>query len=250
MSFYSPWLWGAYLTLFFYLSVNNTLTNHYLTNMKIALLAGQNSIHTVKWANALAKRSHEIHLITQHDSEDVIDLEVKIHKLAFKSFIGYFLNQQELKKLLKEINPDLLHVHYASGYGTLGNLSKFHPQILSVWGSDVYDFPKKSRLHKWLVASNLANSDWVCSTSHVMAEQAKLIYPKIENMTVTPFGIDTKLFKPVNEIPQEEKKKTITIGTVKRLAYKYGIDTLIMAFARLQKKFVKFLQRKPIIYDY
>lgn len=170
--------------------------------MIIALLAGQNSIHTVRWANALVKRCHVVHLITQHGAEDLIDSNVKIHQLNFKFQFGYILNAQYLVNLLKDIKPDLLHVHYASGYGTLGSLSHFHPRILSVWGSDVYDFPKKSLFHKWLVAHNIKSADWLCSTSYVMAKQTQEICPTLKNISVTPFGIDTSLFKP-----QLSKKK-------------------------------------------
>ena len=197
--------------------------------MKLAFLAGQNSIHTVRWANAMAEKT-ELHLITMHQPSDPIDSRVKIYQLPYKPFHGYFLNRKPLQKLLAKIQPDLLHVHYASGYGTLGRLSNYHPLLLSVWGSDVYDFPATSFIHRALVAANLRQADWVGSTSEVMAKQTKSICPDIEHLSITPFGIDVEKFCPK---PMQDRDY-ITIGTVKKLAPKYGIDILLKAFARVK----------------
>ena len=194
--------------------------------MKLAFLAGQNSIHTVRWANAMAEKT-ELHLITMHQPSDPIDSRVKIYQLPYKAPHGYFLNRNPLQKLLAKIQPDLLHVHYASGYGTLGRLSNYHPLLLSVWGSDVYDFPATSFLHRALVAANLRQADWVGSTSEVMAKQTESICPDIEHLSITPFGIDVEKFCPK---PMQDRNY-ITIGTVKKLAPKYGIDILLKAFA-------------------
>lgn len=34
--------------------------------MKIAFLAARNSVHTVKWANEMAERGHDVYIITMH----------------------------------------------------------------------------------------------------------------------------------------------------------------------------------------
>lgn len=203
-----------------------------MTNLKIAFLAGQNSIHTVRWVNAMVDKVSELHLLTMHQPSDPINDRVKIHNLPYPAPHGYLLNSKPLKKLLADIQPDLLHVHYASGYGTLGRLSGYHPLLLSVWGSDVYDFPATSFLHRALVAANLKDADWVCSTSEVMAQQTKSLGADIPNLSITPFGIDLDKFRP---LPSLRDNNYLTIGTVKRLTPKYGVDILIKAFAQARK---------------
>ena len=203
-----------------------------MLNIKVAFLAGQNSIHTVRWVNAMVEKVEELHLITMHQPIDPVDSRVKTHYLPFKAPLGYILNTNHLKKLLADLQPDLLHVHYASGYGTLGRLSGYHPLMLSVWGSDVYDFPQISFLHRQAVAANLREADWVCSTSEVMAQQTKSICAEIPHLSITPFGIDLEKFHPV---PTLRDRNYLTVGTVKRLAPKYGVDILLKAFARARK---------------
>ena len=200
-----------------------------MKRLKVALLSGISSIHTTRWANALADRGHDIHLITQHRGGDVVSANIKRHYLSFQSNKGYFFNVPFLRILLWKLKPDLLHTHYASGYGTLGRLSGFHPYILSVWGSDVYDFPYESPFKMRLLQKNLRAADLILSTSHVMAKQTHKICEGLTEISITPFGIDLNLFKP-QSIQSIFKPDDIVIGTVKILDKKYGIEYLIRAF--------------------
>lgn len=202
--------------------------------MKIALLAPANSIHTQRWANGLAARGLEIHLVSIHLSHEIKwHQNVHLHFLTPKAPLGYFLTYKKLEHLLKILQPDILHAHYATGYGFLARLSRFYPLLLSVWGSDVYDFPKKSIFHRHFLRSNLSAADAIASTSHCMAEQTRTVFahPK---MFVTPFGIDTDIFQP--KISSNDISGKIRIGTIKTLEYKYGIDTLIQAFSLVKNK--------------
>ena len=192
----------------------------------IALLAPRSSIHTTRWANGLAKKGHKVHLISIEREGPALIPTVEVHFLPHSAPWGYFFNRWALKEKLEKIRPQLLHAHFVSGYGTLATLSGFHPRMVSVWGTDIYDFPKKSPFHNWLVKRTLDNSLWVCSTSEVMAEQAQRVHPGVKNkIDVTPFGIDLSLFK---KSPSESRD--FIVGTVKTLSPKYGIDTLIEGF--------------------
>jgi len=188
----------------------------------------------VKWVNAFKKRGLNVILVTLHKPLSGISNGIKIYRLPFPAPIGYFFNIFLFKKILKKEKPDILNVHYASGYGTLARLSKFHPLILNVWGSDVYEFPDTSFLHKNILLKNLYNSDYLCSTSKIMAERVKHIWPTIPNIFITPFGVDCKIFLP--ESSNLIENKPIVIGTVKSLAPKYGITTLVKAFYEAKRK--------------
>lgn len=200
--------------------------------MRLAYLASRDSIHTVRWVNAMADRGHEVHLVTMHPGGDPLAAGVTEHLLPFRHQLGYLLNVRAVRGVLKSISPDLLHVHYASGYGTLGRLSGFHPYVLSVYGADVYDFPLASRLTRWLLERNLRTPDWICSTSKVMAKHTHLFLKGNEReITVTPFGIDAERFRPD---PTQRDMNLINVGIVKKLDHKYGIDVLIRTFAAVK----------------
>ncbi len=200
--------------------------------MRIALLARAGSIHTVRWANALAERGVDVDLLSAHEGSPMLSPGVRVYRLPVRPRLGYFLNVVPLRRWLRRIRPDILHAHYASSYGTLGRLSGYRPWVLSVWGADVYDFPGRSPWNRHLLLANLRAADYVCSTSQVMAAHTQSLCPGIRDLAVTPFGVDVVQFGPR---PQLRDGTFITIGTVKMLTPKYGIDTLIQGFARCRE---------------
>jgi len=58
------------------------------------------------------------------------------------------------------------------------------------------------------------------------------------NISVIPFGIDTKKFNKIIDQRTDDKEE-IVVGTVKTLAPKYGIDILIRAFAAARESMIK-----------
>jgi len=197
--------------------------------MKLVMLAPSSVIHTQRWVEALNGRGVQLVLVTQHgDARWCVPDGVRVVALPHTGTPGYVLNVPALRRLLRAERPDLLSVHYASGYGTTAALAGFRPWALSVWGSDVYDFPYESRFKGWLLRRNLRRADAVASTSAAMAVQVRRLVADIGPVAVTPFGIDTERFAP-----QPQRRTDVVIGTVKTLAPKYGIDLLLRAFARI-----------------
>ena len=198
--------------------------------MKILFLSAANNIHTVRWVNELSSRGHEIILVSNKNHK-VNDYEynenVKEHYLKFSGNFGYFLNINEMRRLYKQISPDVVNAHYASGYGLLARLSKLKPLVLSVWGSDVYDFPYQSKIKMNLIRKNISYADKVASTSISMSKQVQRIMNNNMNIAITPFGVDTDIFTP--KVSNSENKR-FTVGVVKTLSEKYGIEYIIKSF--------------------
>lgn len=146
---------------------------------------------------------------------------------------GYYLNAIWLHKLEEKIEPDVVNVHYASGYGTLMRMAGLKNTILSVWGSDVYDFPYKNWLCMKIIRKNLNYSKKIASTSYSMAEQTRKIMHKNSNIAITPFGVDLHQF---TKKEMNGRSDRIIIGCIKALEQKYGINYLIKAIKLLLVK--------------
>ncbi|MFM5676226.1 glycosyltransferase [Aeromonas veronii] len=202
--------------------------------MRIVMLSAASSIHTVRWANGLSAAGHDVHVISQHPIADPFFPEVNVHLLPYRGTLGYFFMVPKVRALLDVIKPDIVNAHYASGYGTTVRLVGYRPWVLSVWGSDVYDFPHKSRLHKWLVAKNLLAADKIASTSHCMAKETRALSVELidKDIAITPFGVDLAAYQDLSPKSAQQPNKLV-IGTVKTMQPKYGIDTLIEAYAIL-----------------
>ena len=197
--------------------------------MRIALLGPANSIHLQRWAHALAERGHAVGVFTQHACKrELLPAAASVFVLPLRGSLGYFTNAWRVRQLLLRWRADVVNAHYASGYGTTAALCGVRPVLLSVWGSDVYDFPYESALKGRLVRGNLRRATAIASTSHAMARQVRRLTPERREIVVTPFGVDLAQFAPA---PHPDRP--LTIGTVKSLAPKYGVDLLLRAFAGL-----------------
>lgn len=203
--------------------------------MNLVLLSSAASIHTIRWANGLSEAGVHVHLISQQPLLEPLHPGVKCYFFPHRGVPGYFTMVSGVRKLLRQLQPDLVNAHYASGYGTTARLVNYRPWLLSVWGSDVYDFPYKSPLHRWVVTRNLRAADAVASTSHCMAAQTRSLVPELGDIAITPFGVDMPVFTEAAKVAIGTARQGLTIGTVKSLKPVYGIDTLIRAFALLRQ---------------
>lgn len=204
--------------------------------MKICFFAPSNSAHTKKWCKYFVSRDHEVHVVSFCDEE--ID-GVKLHYVSTGANanggdaqkLKYLLKAGTVRKLIKKIAPDVVNVHYATSYGTVAALARLKNYVLSIWGADIYDFPQKTPLHRWLLQFSLHRASHIFSTSKAMAEEAGKYTKK--TIEITPFGVDMTLFSPDKNIPC---KDDFTIGTVKTLSPKYGIDFLLKAAALIKEE--------------
>jgi glycosyltransferase involved in cell wall biosynthesis len=201
--------------------------------MRIALLSAAKSIHTIRWANVLAARGYKVALFSLYKhkiNNDVFSPEIELHYIGGNTTLSYWTGAGQLKKALAAFNPDIINAHYATGYGTLARRARFFPLLLSVWGSDVYDFPYMSFIHKWIIQQNLKSATCIASTSYAMAEQVKRVLLGDKKIFITPFGVDCDKFKRISPLPQNK----LTVGIVKALEPKYGVDYLLRGFALLK----------------
>ncbi len=189
--------------------------------MRLVLLADAGSPHTAKWAREFAKRGWDVHVISLRMG-GIPDVEVHTLLPMLPGKLGYLTVAKQVKELVYSLQPDILHAHYATSYGLLGAMTEYHPFVVSVWGSDVYDFPRQGPIQKALLKRNLAKADAISSTSHAMAH-VTMRYAGDAPIEVIPFGVDLGVFTP------GEEPEIPTIGCAKLLEPKYGQEVLIRA---------------------
>ena len=122
--------------------------------MRIFILSEIISIHTRRWVTSLCQRGHTVFLFGLLKSDvapydgipnlTIYSCNYSLEELSrrqqwINGKVQYLGGLAAAKRKIKEFRPDILHAHYASSYGFIGALTGFHPYIVSVWGSDVYD---------------------------------------------------------------------------------------------------------------
>lgn len=212
--------------------------------MRLLILSDGDNPHTIKWIQALADRGHDIVLFSLQEVRT--DAYAGLARVRVRSLgltrdlvrskeaglrkLRYLRAVPTVRSLAREFNPDLVHAHYASSYGLVAHLSNLRPRIVSAWGGDVYTAAEKSWAHRFIIRHVLKRADTVLSTSHVMGKQVARLADR--DPIITPFGVDTHLFTPR---PLGRPSHVVTIGIVKSLEAKYGVDLLIQAYAQVRR---------------
>jgi glycosyltransferase involved in cell wall biosynthesis len=198
--------------------------------MKIVMLGENISVHIQKWIRAVAAHNNvDLHVITFNQGVQYADVKYHYMKKYTGTRLDFFLNAFKVKSYIREINPDLVHAHYATSYGFLGAFSGFRPYIITAWGADIFDSPDSSIMNKILHYS-YKRTDAVAVNS--LFSQKYLAQYTGKFVHEIPFGVDIKKFVPS---PYKSNDK-IRIGTIRTLSEKYGVEYLIRAFALVSEK--------------
>ncbi|HOP07593.1 MAG TPA: glycosyltransferase [candidate division Zixibacteria bacterium] len=194
-----------------------------MSRKRIAIFGWAQSVHIQRWVRGLTSRGYEIKLISVGGEPlDGIDTYI----IPRTSRAVYFTKAKEAIAVARAFKPDLVHAHFASGFGLWARKVGLHPTILSVWGSDVVDFgahwPGRS-----LVRKALAGVDHVTVTSRMLRRVTREIVDlPMERISIIPFGVD--LPPEVKDLPAGDLKK---ICFIKHHYRKYGPEVLIEATA-------------------
>ncbi|MEW5923928.1 MAG: glycosyltransferase family 4 protein, partial [Candidatus Zixiibacteriota bacterium] len=196
---------------------------------KIVILGYSSSVHIIRWAGGLARLDHDVRVISLGGGK-IDNIETIIIPAGSNRSIGYLLNSGRVRKLINGIKPDLLHSHFATGFGMWGMQSKFHPHIISVWGADVIDFPN-TWLKRKLLGRILHSADRITSTSLFLRQKTVGLFSDLEkNISVIPFGVT------VSDIIKRPRNDGLTrLVFIKAHRKKYGPDILIEAVSEAVK---------------
>ena len=188
--------------------------------------------HMRKWIDNLSAL-YEMEIFTCHDYGSRLPSGVRKSKLFFPPPLGYLVNIFYLAIKSRREHWVNFHVHYASGYGLLGSFVKAENKIISVWGSDVFEFPKRSIIHQYIFQFVLRRYNLVQVTSKCLLEEVRKY--SSAHCAIVPFGIDTKTFF-AQETPRSSDRQGFKVGIAKSLLWLYGFKPLIQSIHALRLK--------------
>lgn len=197
----------------------------------IVILGYSGSIHVIRWARAMAERDYKITVVSL-GGESIDGISTIILPVGSSRDIGYLVNLRKVKKIIRSLKPDLVHVHYAAGFGLWGGFSRFHPLVVSVWGADVIDFPS-NYIKRTLIRRVLRRADAVTATSRFLAERTLSLLPEIaEKTAVIPFGVEIP-----SDFKSDSSPDSARLMYIKAHRKKYGPDILLKAMPLVAKVF-------------
>ena len=213
--------------------------------LRLAFLSIGRHIHTERWIRWFAEAGHECHLLTVQPGPvpgvTVHDITAPIWptRMTGPKPLAYALSLAKVKRLLARLQPDLLNTHFLTGYGYWGAFSGFHPNVLTVWGDDVYVTPFESRLKNWLARRALASCDALTGDSTDILLRACELGADRESAFRILWGVNFERFRPAAAMAYRrqlgfEDEHVVFFSPRSYTQPYYNIDTVIAAAARVK----------------
>lgn len=164
--------------------------------MRLAFLSIGRHLHTERWIRWFVEQGHECHLLTVQPGP----IEgVTVHDIrsdAPTKPLRYWKSLGTVKSILRDVAPDLLNTHFLTGYGYWGDFSGFRPNVLTVWGDDVYVTPHENALKKWLARRAIAHADAITGDSRDILQGCVALGADAGNCYEILWGVDFEQFRP------------------------------------------------------
>lgn len=194
------------------------------------MLAPAGSLHTRRWSRGLISRGHDV-LLVSNSALPQAPPDIPTRYLPGKGSLAYLQNIPAMSRVVNEFGPDIVHSHYATGYGLWGSAQHAAPLVVSVWGTDVADALKRRSSVGMIVRRSLRRARFVTATSQYLKDQTIILEPEVAGrIEVVPFGV------PIPPEPSDKTEETvdapITVVFAKLYLSNYAPDMVIRAFAR------------------
>jgi L-malate glycosyltransferase len=162
--------------------------------------------------------------------------DIPTRYLPGQSSLAYIRNIPAMRRVVSQFAPDIVHAHYATGYGLWGSSQHVAPLVVSVWGTDVADALNRRSSVGMIVRRSLREARFITATSKYLVDQTIALEPDVAGkIEIIPFGVPI----PTEETARKEKTEDapITVVFAKLYLSNYAPDMVIRAFARAHEDF-------------
>jgi glycosyltransferase involved in cell wall biosynthesis len=199
--------------------------------VKLCILGDAGSVHIKRWIQYFVDQEWEVHLISLEKSIGTVGYEHILDSKINTRWLKYPLSSGEASRKIREMNPDIVNAHFVPNYGLIAALIGRHPLIISCWGSDILEPPRKGVLRKLRIRYALRQADFVTADGEDLVDEAvQYGVPETRCLNV-PMGVDARIFSPPS---QKESPPVVT--HLRDLEPIYNPQVCIKAFTLAAKK--------------
>ena len=216
--------------------------------MKILYFARNYTPHDYRFLSSLAGTEHEIfYLKLESNQRQIEDRPVpeNIQQILWAGGQREFRWRDlphltlDLRRVIKEIKPDLIHAGPIQTCAFIAALSGFRPILTMSWGYDLMQEADRNRWMNWVTRYTLKRSAFFISDAKVSRDKAVAFGMDPEKTVIFPWGIDLKHFnlkpslRPDNRKSKVENRKLFTLFCNRTWESIYGVDVLAKAFVKV-----------------
>jgi glycosyltransferase involved in cell wall biosynthesis len=217
--------------------------------LRICYVSRGRSIHTQRWIRWFLSKGHNVSLITDEPSEicEIRERDVgyrtdsrprlaRYRDLSFNVQLTRPLSTiLRLRRLVKEMRPDILHLHSLYFPSNLAIYTGFHPMVMTPWNGDITWSKKNTKLRTLFIRCALKQADLITVDSQELKEQCLKRGVAEDKIRIVQWGVELDIFHPVEDKPALRRELGLGQGpmvlSTRALGEMYNIDVLIEAAA-------------------
>lgn len=210
--------------------------------MRVFYFTAQDSPHDQRFLTALAATSHQVYSLRMHPCDPhtpagITELCWGEGQPDWSGPAGWEAGARQLRGILADIRPDLVHAGPLQGPAYVTALAEFMPLVSMSWGFDLLRTARRSPWMKHTTACALENSAVLVADCQTVAEEAASYGFPLERMVLFPWGVDLNHFSPNAAIePGDRIRQNLgwegqfVVFCNRSWSAPYGVDDLAKAF--------------------
>ena len=204
--------------------------------MKILYVASASSIHSFRWIEYFAAAGHDVCWVSFRPLVFTPSVGIRYSELAEprgSMFLPRVVKAvHQVRALVKEFRPDLVHAHYAGVNGLVAALVGFRPLVVTAWGSDIV-LVGRSPIRGHAVRWTLTRADLItCDAEHLRRSMMDMGVGSGKIVRIN-FGTDLNVFSRREEVRDLRKGLGLNglpvVISTRNLYRIYNVELLLSA---------------------
>ena len=193
--------------------------------MKLCFVADANHANAATWLEYFATElGHEVHVISFYQTTREIK-GIILYDLTTRNKYLFPTKILALRKLFRQINPDLVVAYRVQSYGFLSACTGFHPLVIVAQSRTVV-WPPNSKGMAWLCRYAIHSADWILSWAEHTTRRLIQLGADRSMIDTFPRGVRPEWFFPK---PESISSNGQTIITTRSLEPEYKQADIIYA---------------------
>src|SRR4051794_10588683 len=210
---------------------------------RLLMLGAVNHPHVEHLALAMARRGFDMHV----GGDAVPDLPVSalpaagipVHLAPWRArgtLLGAAAHVRWLRRLLRELQPDVVHAHWIPGFAFFAAVAGARPLVAMAWGSDVF---RARRMQKAANRVTLRRAALAMADSQALLDALAALGARPETSVLINWGVDLTAFRPADADEKRALRARLGLGdgpvvlSPRSLAPVYNPGTILEARGQL-----------------
>src|SRR4051812_27506394 len=207
--------------------------------LRIVYVAYHGGVHTRRWVSFFAQRGHDVHVVTCGGAGGAEGWAVHDLGPLRGGRAGYLMKVPAARRIVRALNPDVVHAHWATSYGLLALAAGRRPLVVTAHGDDLLIAPRNPVLRP-IVARVLRAASLITVPSEQMRDAARALVGKdLAPLLVFQYGVETDRLEQLAHDSRNSASRTLRIVSARPLLALYHVDELVRALALLRDRGVE-----------